>query len=84
MTQPSNNRPLLTFALVSCNQEPFVREAVEAALAQSYSPLEVILSDDCSDDRSFAIMEELLGQLYLVTVVALLVGRFGQRRREAA
>jgi hypothetical protein len=34
--------------------------------------------------RSFAIMEELLGQLYLVTVVALLVGRFGQRRRESA
>ena len=32
--------------------------------------------------RSFAIMEELLGQLYLVTVVALLVGRFGQRRRD--
>ena len=59
MTQPSNNRPLLTFALVSCNQEPFVREAVEAALAQTYSPLEVILSDDCSDDRSFAIMQEL-------------------------
>ena len=58
MTQ-QNNRPLLTFALVSCNQEPFVREAVEAALAQTYSPLEVILSDDCSDDRSFAIMEEL-------------------------
>jgi len=59
MTPPSNSRPLLTFGLVSCNQEPFVREAVEAALAQTYSPLEVILSDDCSDDRSFAIMEEL-------------------------
>ena len=54
-----NNRPLLTFALVSCNQEPFVREAVEAALAQTYSPLEIILSDDCSDDRSFEIMREM-------------------------
>ncbi len=33
--------------------------------------------------RSFAIVEALLGQLYLVTVVALLVGRFGgQLRRE--
>jgi hypothetical protein len=30
--------------------------------------------------RSFAIAEALLGQLYLVTVVALLVGRFGSRR----
>ena len=32
--------------------------------------------------RSFAIAESLLGQLYLVTVVALLVGRFGQPTRE--
>jgi hypothetical protein len=30
--------------------------------------------------RGFAISEALLGQLYLVTVVALLVGRFGQRK----
>ena len=32
--------------------------------------------------RSFAISEALLGQLYLVTVVALLVGRLGLRPRE--
>ena len=55
----SADRPVLTFAVVSCNQEQFVREAVEAALAQTYSPLEIILSDDCSDDRSFEIMQEM-------------------------
>ena len=54
-----NGKPLLTFALVSCNQEQFVREAVEAAFAQTYSPLEIILSDDCSDDRSFEIMSQM-------------------------
>jgi len=32
--------------------------------------------------RSFAIVEALLGQLYLVTVVALLVGRFGGQLRQ--
>ena len=32
--------------------------------------------------RSFAIAEALLGQLYLVTIVALLVGRFGQAARD--
>jgi hypothetical protein len=32
--------------------------------------------------RSFAVAESLLGQLYLVTIVALLVGRFGQPARE--
>jgi hypothetical protein len=31
--------------------------------------------------RSFAVAESLLGQLYLVTIVALLVGRFGQTSR---
>jgi Ion channel len=32
--------------------------------------------------RSISVSEALLGQLYLVTVVALLVGSFGQTRRE--
>lgn len=33
--------------------------------------------------RALAVSEALLGQLYLVTIVALLVGRFGQKRPEA-
>lgn len=52
-------RPLVTFALFAYNQEKFVREAVEGALAQTYSPLEVILSDDCSPDSTFRIMQEM-------------------------
>lgn len=52
--------PLVTFALFAYNQEAYIREAVEAALTQSYSPLEIILSDDCSTDGTFAIMEELV------------------------
>lgn len=55
----SSGGPLLTFALVSCNQEQFVREAVEGAFSQTYSPLQVILSDDRSDDRSFEIMLQM-------------------------
>jgi glycosyltransferase involved in cell wall biosynthesis len=50
---------LLTFALTAFNQEPFIREAVGASLAQTYSPLEIILSDDCSRDRTFEIMREM-------------------------
>jgi glycosyltransferase involved in cell wall biosynthesis len=51
--------PLVTFALFAYNQEKFIREAVEGALAQTYSPLEIILSDDCSSDRTFEIMREM-------------------------
>src|SRR3954469_6326230 len=56
MQPESTAKPLLTFALAALNQERFIREAVEAAFAQSYSPLEIILSDDCSEDRTFEIM----------------------------
>lgn len=49
----------MTFALFAYNQERFIREAVEGALAQDYSPLEIILSDDCSVDSTFSIMNDL-------------------------
>lgn len=52
-------RPLVTFALFAYNQEAFIREAVEGAFAQTYSPLEIILSDDCSSDRTFQIMQDM-------------------------
>jgi len=50
--------PLITFALIAYNQENFIREAIEGAFAQTYLPLEIILSDDCSPDRTFEIMQQ--------------------------
>lgn len=55
----TNDRPLLTFAVFAYNQEQFIAEAVRGALSQTYSPLEIILSDDCSSDRTFEIMQEM-------------------------
>jgi len=52
-------RPLITFALFAYNQEELVKEAIEGALSQTYSPLEIILSDDCSTDRTFEVMKEM-------------------------
>ena len=40
------------------NQEKYVREAVRGLLAQTYDPLEVVISDDCSSDRTWAIVLE--------------------------
>lgn len=59
---PGADRPLVTFALFAYNQEPFIREAVEGAFAQTYEPLEIILSDDCSTDGTFRIMQEMAEQ----------------------
>jgi glycosyltransferase involved in cell wall biosynthesis len=54
-------RPLVTFALVAYNQERFVRQAAQAALDQSYSPLEIILSDDKSSDQTWSLLREIAG-----------------------
>ena len=53
------SRPLITFYVVAYNHASFIREAVAAALAQTWSPLEIILSDDCSTDDTFSIMTEM-------------------------
>lgn len=52
--------PLLTFALFSYNQENYIREAVEGALAQDYPRLEIIISDDCSQDETWAVIQEVV------------------------
>jgi len=57
-----NERPLITFALFSYNQERFIREAVKGAFSQTYTPLEIILSDDCSTDGTFSIMKEMVAE----------------------
>jgi glycosyltransferase involved in cell wall biosynthesis len=51
--------PLVTFVLFGYNQDKFIREALVGAFSQTYSPLEIILSDDCSTDRTFEIMREM-------------------------
>lgn len=54
----SDNSRLVTFALFAYNQERFIAEAVRCALAQTYSPLEIIISDDGSTDRTFEIIQQ--------------------------
>lgn len=54
------NEPILaSFVVCAYNQERFIHEAVEGAFAQRYTPLEIILSDDCSTDSTFEIMRAL-------------------------
>lgn len=57
-----NAKPLVTFVLVAYNQEKFIRQAIESALAQTYRPIQFIFSDDCSTDHTFEIMCESAAQ----------------------
>lgn len=59
MTLGFSGRPFATFCVLGFNQERYIRAAIEGAFAQTYQPLEIILSDDCSSDATFAIMQEL-------------------------
>ncbi len=46
-----------SLVLLSFNQAEYVAEAVSSVLAQEGPPLEIILSDDCSTDATFQIMQ---------------------------
>ena len=54
-----SNGMLATFFLITYNQEDYVREAIEGAFSQTYRPLEIVISDDCSTDGTFRIIEEM-------------------------
>lgn len=56
----NNNKPLITLCLLAFNQEEFIEDAVNSALMQTYPYLEILISDDCSSDRTFEIIEELI------------------------
>jgi glycosyltransferase involved in cell wall biosynthesis len=51
---------LVTCFLFSYNQEKYIEDACAAVLAQTYSPLEIIFSDDCSSDRTFELIERMV------------------------
>ncbi len=55
-----DSKPLVTIAVICYNQERFIEEAVQSALAQTYSPLEVVITDDCSSDNTFSLIEKTI------------------------
>jgi glycosyltransferase involved in cell wall biosynthesis len=46
------NNPLASIILVTYNQQNLVEESIDSLLNQTYSPLEIIISDDLSSDRT--------------------------------
>lgn len=52
--------PHCSFLILTYNQERFVTAALEAALAQTGPPIEILISDDASSDRTFDIAQGLV------------------------
>ena len=57
-TDRCNNNAAATFILFCYNQENFVREAARSAFNQHDILLEIIVTDDCSTDRTFDILKK--------------------------
>jgi glycosyltransferase involved in cell wall biosynthesis len=52
--------PLISILMLTYNHERFVAEAVEGALTQTYAPLQIIIMDDCSRDRTAEVIATTL------------------------
>lgn len=64
-------QPLITVIMPCYNAAPFLEEAVESVMGQTYTMVELILVDDGSTDRSIEIAERLIeehpGRITLLT-----------------
>ena len=61
-TSPPPNAPLISVCIPARNEERNIRACVEAALAQDYPKIEVIVLDDRSTDATSEILRQLAAQ----------------------
>lgn len=59
----ASETPLVTIVLLCFNYERFIDEALAGLFAQTYQPLDIIILDDCSSDRSATLIEDRLARL---------------------
>jgi glycosyltransferase involved in cell wall biosynthesis len=53
------HHPRATILFLAYNQQDFVTQAAQSCLDQQCEPLEIILSDDCSEDCTFERLQQL-------------------------
>lgn len=53
-----NNAVLVSVLMTAYNREKFVAEAIESVLSSTYKNFELIIVDDCSNDRTIEIANE--------------------------
>lgn len=50
--------PLVSIVVATYNQENLILETIESVLNQDYSPLEIVITDDCSSDKTYELILE--------------------------
>ena len=62
--------PAISVIIPMYNTEKYVKQCLESVLSQTFQDFEVIVVDDCSKDKSFSIVENLIpsfnGRLHLI------------------
>ncbi|MBP6467763.1 MAG: glycosyltransferase [Fusobacteriaceae bacterium] len=54
------NDTLVSFVLITYNQEKYIADALTSALSQNYSNLQIIVSDDASTDNTAKIIKSMM------------------------
>lgn len=54
----SNNSALVSIVMATYNGQHFVAAQIDSLLQQTYSPIEIVICDDCSTDNTFAIISD--------------------------
>lgn len=52
--------PLVSFVVTSFNYEKFIQKTLESIINQTYENFEIIIVDDCSQDKSLEICEKFI------------------------
>jgi glycosyltransferase involved in cell wall biosynthesis len=52
------SRPLVTIGVIAYNEDRFIRQSLEALLAQDFTDFEIVISDNASTDRTGEICRE--------------------------
>lgn len=50
----------ITLAVLTYNQEQHIKKAIAGAFEQDYSPMEIIISDDCSTDATYEVCKSAI------------------------
>lgn len=54
------SKPLISIVVVTYNSQDFIIETLESIKKQTYSPIELIISDDCSQDNTVQLCNDWL------------------------
>lgn len=73
--------PKVSILIATYNQENFIKDAVLSALSINYPNFEVIVSDDCSTDKTMEVVEEIKDERLKVYRNEKNIGRIANHRK---